>query len=270
MRRTILAVLVVAVLSQAAARAQTVHAIIVGNTLDDRIGPGVVQNVARLKDFFQSVRSTGGVSVTIHMIQDGQFGCKTIRDSIQQLKISHSDTVLFHYSGHGDKSATSRFPELDCQVGSDPLTLQLDDVMHMLKAKGPRLTLVIADACNKDKEVLIPPLGYNAPSFEELKGPGPMVGLRRLFLDYDGMMEMSASIPDQYAWYLVGAGPSAGGFFTTQLLKMITKNLMEKGKDASWEKILGDTAETFPVPTIEGLVQQTPQFTTDQFGAKKH
>jgi GH25 family lysozyme M1 (1,4-beta-N-acetylmuramidase) len=233
--------------------AQTVHAILVADTLDPAIGAGVAENKANIASFLGNVKSLTGLNVATSEVDGVNFTCKSIIDAISALNVSSDDVVFFYYAGHGFRrdSSQTQFPEFFCGGPRDP-TETLSQAVDSIKAKQPRLIIAIADACNKITEPA--PAAAAAP----VPGADRKGALLQLFKAYRGTLVMSGAIPGQYSWYMT-AGASLGGFFTNQLLVAINQNIDRSGADVRWEAIAEDAVKPIFVPT-NPPVTQNPQY----------
>jgi GH25 family lysozyme M1 (1,4-beta-N-acetylmuramidase) len=234
--------------------AQTVHAVLVANTLDPKIGAGVVENKANIASFLNSVQSLTGLNVASTEVDGANFSCKSVIDAISHLNISADDVVFFYYAGHGFRrdSSQTQFPEFFCSAPGE-VTETLSEAVASIKEKQPRLIIAIADACNRITEPP-PAAAAQAPAFAvDRKG-----ALLHLFKDYRGTLIMSGAIPGEYSWYMT-AGSSLGGFFTNQLLAAINQNINLKGPSVRWEAIAIDATKPIFVPA-NPPVTQNPQY----------
>lgn len=239
------------------ARAQTIHAIIVSDTLDGSIGSGISENRQNVRSFLENTQALTGLSVALTEVTGAEFNCKAIVKAINDLTATKDDTVFFYYSGHGfrENSSETKFPEFDCRRTMDPETLGLSRAVTSIKAKGAGLIIAIADTCNKE----IQP--FAAPSEAPSAAP-PVVdrkaALLHLFRDYRGTLTMSGSIPGEYSWYMT-SGPALGGFFTNQLLRAINQNITSSGAQVRWESIAEDATKAIYVPA-DPPTTQNPQY----------
>jgi GH25 family lysozyme M1 (1,4-beta-N-acetylmuramidase) len=233
--------------------AQTVHAILVADTLDPTIKAGVAENEANIASFLENVKSLTGLNIATTEVDGTNFTCKSIIDAVNGLTVSSDDVVFFYYAGHGFRrdSSQTQFPEFFCGGPRDP-TETLSQAVEQIKAKQPRLIIAIADACNKFTEP--PPAAAAAP----VPGVDRKGALLQLFKAYRGTLIMSGAIPGQYSWYMT-AGASLGGFFTNQLLVAINQNIDRSGPNVRWEAIADDAVKPIFVPT-NPPVTQNPQY----------
>jgi hypothetical protein len=121
--------LLVTLLLAAEARAQTLHAILIGDTSDGTIGPGITANLQKINSFLNVVETIAEIPVARYEIKDAAFNCKAIVDQVRSIDVSSNDVVLFYYSGHGFRRDTSQtiFPEFDCRRSADETRAALQE-----------------------------------------------------------------------------------------------------------------------------------------------
>lgn len=244
--------------SSSIARTQTIHAIIVADTTDGTIGPGVVENVKNIKAFLKAAESLSSMSVAVSEVSGDAFDCSAITKAVDGLTVSREDVVLFYYSGHGFRRDTSqtKFPEFDCRRTAAPDRAALATVVTSIQSKQPRLILAFADTCNvKIEPFLAPAAAAGALGTEEER----RAAFRHLFRDYSGTLMMSGAVPGEFSWYLT-SGPSVGGFFTNQLLRAINRQVNDSGREVRWEAIAADATKPIFIPTQPDSTTQNPQY----------
>ncbi len=233
--------------------AQTVHAIIIGDTTDGTIGDGIKGNLVKIEAQLKVMESSAGITVKRYPVVDANFNCKSIRQAVETLAPGADDAVLFYYAGHGFRrdSTQTTFPEFDCRRSADPDQAQLSWVTSTLLDKKPRLIIALADTCN------FPVAPQPAPAAAPLNSPeNRKAGLRRLFLTYRGMLTMSGAVPGQYSYYY---NTGAGGFFTNQFLAVLDQQTNTKGDLVHWEEIAAAATQKIYIPTIPTPTEQLPQ-----------
>src|SRR5215213_3344111 len=99
------------------AQAQTVHAILIGDTEDVTIGGGIVSNLNKMKAFLRQVHEEGEITVKTVEVKDGEFNCGQILKVIRDVRVEPDDAVFFYYAGHGFRRSVTQtqFPEFDCR-----------------------------------------------------------------------------------------------------------------------------------------------------------
>jgi hypothetical protein len=239
--------------------AQTMHAILVGDTQDASIGIGITENLRNMNSFLQQIETEGQIGVSKSEIKDARFNCKVIIQTIEQLNVGSTDAVLFYYSGHGFRrdSTQTKFPEFDCRRTADSERADLAGIVNdLVQSKKPKFLLALADTCNKQITAPIaPPAAAAFPTDRR-------AAFQRLFRDYSGTLMMSGSVPGEFSWYQVQAvvgGPPLGGFFTNQLLRTINQQILDQGPRTRWEDIATFATKTIFIPSGEPTYQN-PQY----------
>jgi hypothetical protein len=262
MRFAILVVALAAMLFSSATYAQQLHAVLVGDTTDVRIGAGVEVNLDHLRSFFQDLRTAAGINVTIDEVkgdakQPGGFNCTSILAVVSKLKASPNDVILFYYAGHGFRARphdgpaaaeTSQFPEFACRFNQNDPPIGMEGVVRRFQQRQrPRLLIAIADACNRRYAPTVVPKAVLPP----LGGPDLKLALRRLFFQYKGTLLMSGSIPGEDSWY----DDNLGGYFSNQLMTALYRKINQLGSRVSWEEITAEASVEMPIPYDPPTVQ---------------
>jgi hypothetical protein len=237
---------------------QTVFAVLVGDTNDGQLGPGVQANIARIKGFLGQIKTEAGINVVVEPdVKGDDFGCAKIRQAVSNVPWTAADVVLFWYSGHGDRSHsdTKIFPVLNCLRHHEDTETETDDIVSQVVNPGParkppRLFITVVDACNKSFGEA-PAIVANEPLVEGRKD-----AFHKLFLNYTGTIVSSSSVQNQYSYYY---GDDSGGYFTKQVLQTINDISIAKGKDVTWDEILTAATRQITLPDSTQGSQQ-PQF----------
>jgi hypothetical protein len=247
------------------ASAQTIYAVLVGDTTDASIGVGITENLRKMRVFLEQAKSEGELNVIVNEVKDDAFNCPSILAAVKALPVQASDTVLFYYSGHGFRRSNTQtqFPEFDCRRSKDPDRAEFSGIANLLlkpptgsSTAPPRLLLVIADTCNRQIELPEQAVGPSTAA----QPPSRKNAFRHLFLQYSGTLMMSGSTPGEFSWYL-NSGLQIGGFFTNQLLRAINGKILSEGANVRWEDIATDASKKIYIPREEETTQ-TPQYAT--------
>jgi hypothetical protein len=240
-------------------KAQTVHAILVGDTQDASIGVGVVSNLNKIRAFLKAAQDEGMFTVNIAEVKDDAFSCGSILQAIRALHADANDTIFFYYAGHGFRrtETQTQFPEFDCRRSAAIDRADLSGIAHyLLKPNGrdagatPRLLIAIADTCNVLIEEQVPHQARRNPAYARINRQAQF---RQLFLQYSGTLIMSGSSPGDPSWYL-----SSGGYFTSQFLNALNAHL-DSVDTARWEGVATDATKQIFIPTTTPTYQK-PQY----------
>ena len=217
---------------------QTFHAIIFANTKNPSIGASVAEDYQKMRIEFKSMANFIGYNYKSYEFKDENFNRNNLENTINKLNCSPDDIVFFYYSGHGGRSSRDKteFPQMlllvDERRGGDERTdmYPIYNVKERIKAKNPRLTIVMGDLCNS-----IPDGDWITPkSF----GKGPTIKTtvksqfyKDLFFSMKGDIIATSSKPGETS----AAYPFGGAFtysFLTVLQDMVTNN-----NEASWNTL---------------------------------
>ncbi|HPA72745.1 MAG TPA: caspase family protein, partial [Spirochaetota bacterium] len=227
-----------------AARSATIHAILVGDTVDPNIGRGDKLDLDLMTGLLRDASKQTGMRLNMRVFDD-RIVRSQIMSAVQALRPESNDTVVFFYTGHGYRTSSFRdkwpaFALKNESGGSAGLDQKW--VYNELKDKGARLLIVMADACNS-----VVPDGAIDTRMALRSGKELPESYRKLFLEARGTILASSSIPGQYSY-----SGSNGSQFTVAFIESVRKALA--GANPSWEPIMREATR----PLYGG--QQQPQF----------
>jgi hypothetical protein len=172
-------------------------------------------NSTALKSYATSVANATGLKLTFNEVKGKDFSCAAINKAINDVHPFEKDVVIFYYSGHGfapqndPVNTTSIFPWLLCdKTPPSPHYPNLEEVNRALLAKGARMTISVADACNEFIPIPVSPAQSQGLSDAQFKS---------MFLDYEGSLVIGSSQRGTKAWYR-----PTGGLFTLKFLELVT------------------------------------------------
>lgn len=199
--------------------------------------------------FFKEISNLIGYEYRATKFSDVNFTSKKVKESINELKVTVNDIVVFYYSGHGYNDESDIWPSLslnDCSYREI-------DILKLLrtKASDAKLILCIADCCNKQANS-----SYEfTSSYDSMEDSNP---IRKLFLGFKGkkVITISASKQGQFSWSHNQYGAYFGNCFRQAIAGVNNSN-------ASWDNIL-QNAVNLTYRYTNG--KQTPQFNITQSG----
>ena len=250
---------------------QTFHAIIFVNTKNPSIGSSVAEDYHKMRIEFKSMANFIGYNYKSYEFKDEDFNRSNLENVINQLRCSPDDIVFFYYSGHGGRSSRDKteFPQMvllvDERRGGNERTdlYPIYNVKERIKAKNPRLTIVMGDLCNSipDRDWITPKSIGEGPT---MKTTEKNRFYKNLFFNMKGDVIAVSSKPGE-----TSAAYSFGGAFTDSFLTVL-QYMVTKNAEASWNKLFeltqAYTAENYkhtPVFRIN-LTEEHPSLPTPQ------
>ena len=239
-------------------QAQTFHAIVFCNTIDESIGQSMtteLSNVARNMGILESLLEDDYYFIT--SVIDGKNCSRDyIKRLIDNMEVGPDDVIFTFYGGHGShapNNADDPWPQYCMNTGNQNLWLPMAQLDKWLASKNPRLRVIVSNCCNKEQDfVTIKPMWatneratkmdtYNAEPF------------RKLFSQRGRIMSTSSKL-GQYSWC-----NGYGGVFTNQFWDAMDK--LGQGKiSPTWNSLLETASQELNIQTKEGIVKQTPYY----------
>lgn len=261
------------------AGSQTFHAIMFCNTQNPSIGKSVQQDFQKMRIEFKSMANFIGYKYAPYEFKDNKFNRQNLEKTINNLKCGPDDIVFFYYSGHGGRSRREKtdYPQMELLVdgsrGGDERTdlYPLYNVKERIKAKHPRLTIVMGDLCNSYANG-ITPKEIALDKGPTLKTGGKSQFYKDLFFKMKGDIIATSSKPGE-----TSAAYDFGGAYTYVFLGVL-QIMVEKGVDASWETLLenaqymtnecvkkwsADRAQQHPIFNINSIAGGTQPVTAE-------
>ncbi len=230
---------------------QQFHLIVLADTADPVLRPAVLVNVDRLRN--QSRRLAAELDMAWCVTQYMADGLRFARaDSLlASLGFGPDDVVLFHYSGHGVNSGISHWPRFLLEDSGNQADLLYFNAV--LRQKGPRLLLSLADCCNTGGSRFRPKAVSAAAGPEWVELPTDTAGLAVLFRESAGNLVCSGSRAGQASYY----EDHLGGYFTLAFCYALSR---AGGGAPAWDSLLADVAAMTTQMTREMGREQEPQF----------
>jgi Caspase domain len=240
---------------------------------DNYVSPennGIAQSVrvdmGTMTQLFNALERRNIVKIEKTVLQGTKATMANIRSSMKNLQAGSDDIVLFYFSGHGGMKNGKTF-----LFTADEQELLRSEVEASFNAKPARLKMIITDACSNDVDGLAATRSLSQSGQKIDAGEFDAV-YKELFLNYQGMMHISASSEGEYAW----SNDNFGGFFTYHFVKeglikkpvgdwqVIFKNAKDKTSQMflrmpsdqraqlAKEGVKNQTAKAFAMPKLKG------------------
>lgn len=245
-------------------KAQTFHAIVFCNTIDESIGSDMqieFNNLTKNIGIIQNLIEDEYAFETIFL--DGEKCTRAnLKAAIDRMEVGSDDVIFTFYGGHGTHAKNNEsdpWPQYCMNTGFEnqsnwvPMAL----LEKWVAAKNPRLRIILSNCCNKEQSATTvkpmwldggratPMQGYNGENFKKLfAGTGCVMG--------------TSSRLGEYSYC-----NSYGGLFTNDLWEVLDQ--VGKGSTApDWETVLKETkaktdARNIPVKG-GGIAKQHPYY----------
>lgn len=242
------------------AHSQTFHAILFANTKNPDIGVAVEEDFQRMKIEFKAMANFIGYKYSSYEFKDMQFNRQNLERVINSISCEKDDIVFFYYSGHGGRSIYEKtnYPQmlLCIEEGYDSDLYPIFNVKERLKAKNPRLTIVMGDLCNSVVEG-VSPKSLSVDKNPTIKNGGKTQFYKDLFFKMKGDIIAVSSEPKE-----VSRAYSDGSAFTTIFLNAL-QAMVSNNLPADWNTLLEITREhtnRFVQNRSNGKIGQHPIF----------
>ncbi len=228
--------------------------IIVANTLDPIIGHGCELDIKLVNDTISKIANFVSFNIIELVIKGKDYNNKNVSTTLDKLKPTANDIVIFYYTGHGfayDEDKKVRYPQIDLQsipatnnkTDIHKATLNLKEIFKQVKNKGARLNLVIGDCCN-DEIDFTRNFGNRVKKIRRMKEPKQELNKKvceELFCNTRTSILVASAKKGQ----LSIVDPGIGSIFTmkfTENLKRIIHTPLERDETLPWDTILKKTS----------------------------
>ena len=238
--------------------AQTVHAIIACNTIDNSIGVGMSSDMKNMRNAIQIIVSTLDCEYE-EKVFDGPICTKeNVTNYIKSMDVERDDVIIFFYGGHGTHAmndANDPWPQMCMNTNIESLFMPVASVEKLLSAKQPKLRIILTNCCNKEQSgVTVKPL-YAQSTGPTMQSDYNAAAFKKLFMESKGKVMMTSSKLGQYSW----CSPN-GGLFTNYLLDVLDAVGMNR-LNADWETVCEATHDkTLACNTLPGGAKQEPYY----------
>ena len=108
------------------AHAATIHAVLIGDTLDPIIGGTVQTDIDRMNRLLQAIANSGDLDLSLHIFDGDEYQPRPIFDYVKNLQVDDDDVVFYYHSSHGfrGRSMKEAWPALYFGGNDEHLRLQ--------------------------------------------------------------------------------------------------------------------------------------------------
>ncbi len=178
----------------------------------------------------EGVANQADMEIIAYRFEIHQISEEQLSQFLNQLDIDSDDTVFFYYSGHGFNAPGSNFTAF--RFGESETIFTMDWIESKIESTGPRLQIVMYEACNHQLNRSIPI--NNHATTNKYK-------YRKLFAEARGSLKFSSNSPG-YQQYSYGNSDS-GSAFTNAYINAVDKVVREANTvdEATWSEIVSET-----------------------------
>lgn len=165
-------------------------------------------------------------------------------ETLNGLRPSSNDVVLFYYSGHGFRfdDQQSQYPAIDLTTSSyDDVGagnyLLMSDIYEEICSKKARLNIVLSDCCNTKIGIPTPSMRESGTLYSRANNNFSLSRLGQLFLQGRGNLLSTAASPGE-----TSICDMMGGFFTVAFIRSLRKEISAtNSQDVSWNTVIDNT-----------------------------
>jgi hypothetical protein len=226
-------------------QSQTIHAILVADSKDAKIGSGAKQDISHIILLLQNASRATGYELKLQIIEPNysilfgsNFDVPEITSIILGLDIEKDDVFFFYYSGHGSKSFNEDDPFARPHIeGYEHKYLSLQMVQKLAQISEPKLSIVMGSLCNVfsvDEDLNRPNSNFVGWKDKRLSSKGSLIKLRELFAQ-EGHITSTSSKRGKLSFTRKN-----GSAFTRFFINCLYASL-ETESSPTWNDILSDT-----------------------------
>ena len=216
------------------------HMVLFGNTSDQSIGQSMLVDVSYydyLSSELQRVLNDD-IQVEYQRFLGRDCNPNNVKEYFEGLSC-RGDIVFFVYTGHGGRSHKdiSKFPRMCLGSHYADEWISVSNVIDVIKAKGARLQIIIADCCNSYYDR---PIKQNVEGFITQPSGISQDILNRLFNETVGTVCITAASPGEYGWCNSKEGSFLSYYFVSTL-----QNAQD---DITWQELFQTVSDkTFEI-----------------------
>ena len=247
------------------AQSQTLHFIVFADTDDPSIGGNDMKTYSSLTGnggLAQTIAQYSGLTLNMAGFYGSRCQAAEVDKKFSELNPGPNDVVVFYFVGHGFNSRQNAYPSLifgkaTADVAAiDASARNLRELYARIRAKKPRLTIAIADACNKERTD--PPVAITSGRAIDVMPPTNLnpERIRSLFRNWQGGFVMSSSQRNQFSH-----SDPKGGWMSVSFQNAFLDwcSATRKGP-LTWKLLLDDVVKRTVTTAQQNRQVQTPQY----------
>ena len=181
-----------------------------------------------------TMKLSAGYALDPEPLPQGLIRGAQVNDWLNNLDAGQHDTILIYYNGHGMMQGINdrHILNFDQQTGDKIFRSTL---RTLLEQKPGRLKMLIPDTCSNRADT--PEFVAKSVNFASVR-PRSMTYIKDLFLQHEGILDITAVRPGHYAW----GSTDIGGYFTVGLLQSFTaESDVNRDRFLTWKEVFENT-----------------------------
>lgn len=217
-------------------QAQTLHALVFCNTIDESIGKSMMVEYNNVLNQIQSLNNLLDYDLDLVTLAGSECTRANLKAEIERMEVEPNDVVFTFYGGHGSHAMNNEndpWPQYLMNSGFENQGnwVPMQTVEKWVAAKNPRLRIIMSNCCNKEQaETTIKPLWADGGRATTLDGLNAEY-YKKLFSVRGCVMATSSKL-GQYSWC-----NSYGGIYTNDFWAAM-KMLGQGSVAANWDSLL--------------------------------
>lgn len=238
------------------AQAQNIHVILatdLSQLSDGGLLKSIICDSENITQFFK--KNVPQDKLKLYQVNSHRVTPENIIAKIKEVQANKDDTVVFYYSGHAanDGFNGGHYFQLVDKDGKDT-SIARAEVLNKLIDLNAHLTILLTDCCNIHQQRNIKKdasAGSTRGSSDLPSQFSPVI--KKLFIDQEGVVDMTTSCPDQSSFGTKDGTGSIGTICWVELWNNYNDMFKENPNlSKDWQKFLDDS-----IPMFDKLFQET-------------
>ena len=247
MKRNIIFLLIALLGISFSTHAQTLHAILLGDTKDsvEEFAESCKADLTIMNREVNFMAESAKLKPEIHEIRDENFTSAQLKKIASSLQIGSDDIVLVYYSGAGFCEKGKPEDERALRMGlDDDDIISTAEVLSIIQPKDAGLNILMVDACALVREVAMgPDRGDVTEQFYQS------------LLSACGTVKVFSSKCSEYSF-----GDEKGGFFTNSYIEAVDHYIDLEYESVTWNNLLAYASKLTAQKAMTIFRNQHPVF----------
>lgn len=155
MKKLGLIVLLMCFLGQLTIAQRVMHAIVFADTEAENIGEGCQKNYNNIRKLLNEIAKNAELKLKPYYFASEDCTTENLKNVLNSLEMATEDVVVFYYTGHGEGTKKSNWPNLKISQDGKTDKLNLKTIDELIAEKKPKSQIVIGECCNKPSDSFV-------------------------------------------------------------------------------------------------------------------